>query len=368
MTRTRKVLSVIAALFALAIASLAIAISYESDCAAAPPLSAEGPRMRAILHRCYGPASTLSLEEVARPVPGDEQVLVKVHAAAVNPADWHRMTGTPYIMRLSEGLGAPSEPALGVDYAGTVEQVGKKVTRFKPGDEVFGGRTGAFAEYVAATEQGSITLKPANVSFEQAAALPIAAITALQGLRDQGGIKPGQEVLINGASGGVGTYAVQIAKALGARVTGVCSTRNVEMVRSLGADEVIDYTQENFTLRDKRFDLILDNVGNHPLLHLRKVLAPTGVIVIVGGPKSGPWIGALKGPIKGAVVSKFVDQKIGFFIARLNHPDLAYLAGLASEGKLRSIIDRRYPLAELPAAMEYLGTWRARGKIIVSMD
>jgi NADPH:quinone reductase-like Zn-dependent oxidoreductase len=368
MTRTRKVLVGMAAIFALAVTSLAITISHDSECVSPPALSADVPRMRAIMHRCYGPPATLTLEEVAKPIPDDEQVLVRVHAAAVNPADWHRMTGTPYIMRLGEGVGAPDVAGLGIDYAGTVEQVGKKVTRFKPGDEVFGGRSGAFAEYVAAAEKGSITLKPGNVTFEQAAALPVAAVTALQALREQGGIKAGQEVLINGASGGVGTYAVQIAKALGARVTGVCSTRNVELVRSLGADEVIDYTQEDFTLGTRRFDLIVDNVGNHPILKLRDVLAPTGVIVIVGGPKSGPWIGALKGPIKATVISKFVDQKIGFFIAQLNHPDLEYLAGLASEGKLRSVIDRQYPLADVPAAMEYLGTWRARGKIIVSMD
>ena len=221
--------------------------------------------MKAIVHRCYGSADVLKFEEIAKPIAADDEVLVKVRAASVNPLDWHYMSGTPYIMRMSSGLGAPENMRMGVDFAGIVEAVGKNVKRFKPGDEVFGGRTGALAEYVAVREDRTLALKPSNLSFEQAAAIPVAAITALQGLRDKGRLQPGQKVLINGASGGVGTFAVQIAKSFGAEVTGVCSTRNVEMVRSIGADHVIDYTKQNFTEGAQRYDLILDNVGNHSL-------------------------------------------------------------------------------------------------------
>ncbi|HEU4532186.1 MAG TPA: NAD(P)-dependent alcohol dehydrogenase [Steroidobacteraceae bacterium] len=368
MTLKKRILTGVAGVIALAIASLAIALSYDSSCPA-PPSVAGGTQgtMKAVLLRCYGAPQVLTLEEVAKPVPEDDEVLVRVRAAAVNPLDWHSTTGTPYIMRISNGLGAPERPQMGVDFAGTVEAVGKQVTRFKPGDEVFGGRNGAFAEYLVVREHRAVALKPPNMTFEEAAAIPVAAVTALQGLRDQGHIQAGQKVLINGASGGVGTYAVQIAKSYGAEVTGVCSTRNVEMVRSIGADHVIDYKQEDFTQRPERYDLILDNVGNHSPLALRRVLEPNGVVVIVGAPKDGPWIGMFWGIIKGAILSWFVDEQFTFFVARLNHDDLKLLADLASKGQMKSVIDRRYALGEVPQAIEYLAGWHARGKVVVSV-
>ena len=245
--------------------------------------------MKAVVYCDYGSANVLKLQDVEKPVPDSNQVLVRVRAVSVNPLDWHFMRGEPYIGRLGMGLRRPSDIRLGVDFAGVVESVGLKVTQFKPGDGVFGGRTGALAQYVLVSEGGSIVRKPANLTFEQAAAVPVAAVTALQGLRDKGMVKPGQKVLINGASGGVGTFAVQIAKSLGAHVTGVCSTRNVDLVRSIGADEVIDYTKQDFTEGTQRYDLIIDNVGNHSLRDLRKLLTPNGLYVMIGGP-SGRWI------------------------------------------------------------------------------
>jgi NADPH:quinone reductase-like Zn-dependent oxidoreductase len=297
----------------------------------------------------------------------DDQVLVKVHAAAVNPLDWHYMRGSPYIMRLGTGLGAPDEPRLGVDFAGTVESVGKDVTRFKPGDAVFGGRTGAFAEFVTVREERALALKPANITFEQAAAVPIAAITALQGLRDKGRLQAGQKVLINGASGGVGTFAVQIAKALGAEVTGVCSTRNVDLVRGLGADHVIDYTRENFTASDQRYDLILDNVGNHSLREVRRALEPNGTLVIVGTSSKGNWVGPLWRPLKAMALSPFVSQELVNIMAQLDPRDLEVLADLMRSGKMTPVIDRRYSLSDVPAAVRYLEEGRARGKVIISV-
>jgi NADPH:quinone reductase-like Zn-dependent oxidoreductase len=309
----------------------------------------------------------LQLQAIEKPAPADDQVLVRVHAAAVNPLDWHYMRGSPYIMRLGTGLGAPKETRLGVDFAGTVEAVGSEVTRYQVGDEVFGGRTGAFAEYVTVGENRALALKPANLSFEQAAAVPIAAITALQGLRDKGRLKPGQKVLINGASGGVGTFAVQIAKALGAEVTGVCSSRNVDMVRALGADHVIDYTRENFTESGQRYDLILDNVGNHSLRAVRRALVPDGTLVIVGGSSKGNWIGPLQGPLTAILWSPFVGQNLENFMARLDSQDLSTLADLMRAGKVTPVIDRRFSLSEVPAAIRYLEEGHARGKVIINM-
>src|SRR6187399_2603312 len=239
--------------------------------------------MKAIVYCDYGVAN-LKLEEIEKPAPSDDQILVKVRAASINPYDWHFVEGTPYLMRaMGVGLRKPKDTRLGVDFAGTVEAVGKNVTKFKPGDEVFGGRNGAFSEYVCVREPRAVAVKPPNITFEQAASVPIAAITALQGVRDKGKVQPGQKVLINGASGGVGTFAVQIAKSFGADVTGVCSTRNLDMVRSLGADHVIDYTKEDFTKGDQRYDVILDNVPNHSLSECRHVLNPTGKYVMIGG-------------------------------------------------------------------------------------
>ncbi len=270
-------------------------------------------------------------------------------------------------MRLMSGIGAPDETGIGVDFAGTVEAVGSNVTRFKPGDEVFGGGDGAFAEYVTTSQDGALAMKPANVTFEQAAAVPIAALTALQALRDIGKLKPGQNVLINGASGGVGTFAVQIAKSFGAEVTGVCSTRNVEMVRSLGADHVFDYSKENYTDSGRKYDLIVDMVSNHSLLENRRVLKPEGILVIVGGGK-GNWLGPVMGPIKGLVLSPLVGQEFVMILAQLHEDDLAILADLMQAGKVTPVIDKRYRLNEVPAALQYSEEGHARGKIIINME
>ncbi len=335
------------------------------------PGPSTAPRMKAILYHNYGSPDVLRLEEIDKPVPNDHQVLVRVRAASVNPLDWHYMRGSPYLARIiAFGLLKPEVTRLGVDYAGTVEAVGRNVTRFKPGDEVFGGRTGAFAEYVSVLEDRAIVLKPANLTFEEAASVPIAGITALQALRDKVKIQPGQKVLINGASGGVGTFAVQIAKSFGADVTGVCSTRNVGMVRSIGADQVIDYTREDFTKRDQRYDLILDNVGNHSLLEYRSVLKPKGILVTVGG--GGPddrWFGTFfSRPIKALILSPFVSQKFEMLLAELNKEDLTVLSDLMQAGKLKPIIDRRYSLSEVPEALGYLEKGHARGKVVITVD
>jgi NADPH:quinone reductase-like Zn-dependent oxidoreductase len=323
--------------------------------------------MKAIVARCYGPPEVLKLAEVQKPIPKDNELLVKVRAASVNPLDWHMMRGSPYIMRLDAGIGAPKDTRMGVDFAGTVEAVGRNVTQFKVGDEVFGGRDGAFAEYIQVREDRAVALKPSNITFEQAAAVPIAALTALQALRDQGHLQRGQRVLINGASGGVGTFAIQIAKSIGAEVTGVCSTRNVEMVRKLGADRVIDYTKESYTSGTEQYDLILDNVGNEGLLASRRVLKPDGIFVIIGGPK-GDWLGPLASPLKAMVVSPFVKQKMGFFIASMDPKDLNTLRDLMQSGAVTPVIDRTYPLAQTPEAVAYVEEGHARGKVVITVE
>ncbi|MDX2145470.1 MAG: NAD(P)-dependent alcohol dehydrogenase [Rhodospirillaceae bacterium] len=328
-----------------------------------------GTRIKAVVQCEYGPPEILKLEDVAKPAPDDDQVLVKVRAAAVNPAEWHLVRGKPYVVRAVMGLRKPREIRLGTDYAGVVETVGKNVTQFKPGDAVFGGRTGAFSEYIVARATGAVVPKPDNVSFEQAAGVHIAGLTALQGLRDKGQLRAGQKVLINGASGGVGTYAVQIAKALGAEVTGVTSARNIEMVQGIGADRVIDYTRENFTEGTTRYDLIYDCVGNHGLLDLRRVLKPGGRAVLIGGggPDDDPWIGPLSQPIKGLFLSAVLDEQLSFFIAESSKADLAILADMMRAGKLTTVIDRTYPLSDTAAALGYLDTGRARGKVILTV-
>jgi NADPH:quinone reductase-like Zn-dependent oxidoreductase len=351
----------------LALSTLALVLGHTSACGPAPAIADNTALMKAIVYRCYGSADVLNFEDIEKPTPTEDEVLVKVHAASVNPLDWHYMRGSPYLMRLGSGLGAPKDTSMGVDFAGTVEAVGENVKRFKPGDEVFGGRSGAFAEYVVIPEDRALALKPANMTFEQAAAVPIAAISALQALRDKGKIKPGQKVLINGASGGVGTFAVQIAKSFGAEVTGVCSTRNVEMVRAIGADHVIDYTKENFTESGKRYDVIIDNVGNHPLLDSRQALTPNGILVMVGGP-SGDWIGPLINPLKALAISPFVDQEFALFLGRMNKEDLIVLSDLMQAGKMTPVIDKRYPLNEVPAAIQYSEEGHARGKIVVAVE
>ncbi len=322
--------------------------------------------MKAIVHHSYGSPDVLKCEEIEKLTARDNEVLIKVRAASVNPLDWHFMRGTPYVMRMQTGLRKPKITRLGVDVAGQVEAVGKNVTQFKPGDEVFGSCRGAFAEYVC-TSEPALVMKPDNVTVEQAASVPVAAISALQGLRDKGHIQPGQKVLINGASGGVGTFAVQLAKSFGAEVTGVCSTRNVEMVRSLGADQVIDYIQEDFTKSGQRYDLILDCVGNHSLLACRRALNPKGIYIMVGAP-SGRWIAPLDRLIKALVLSRFVSQKLVMFLAKLNKEDLTIMRELMAAGKVTPVIDRRYRLNEVPAAIRYLEEGHARGKVVITFE
>jgi len=323
--------------------------------------------MQAIVRRQYGSPDVLRLENIEKPAVQDERVLVKVHAASVNPFDYHFMEGTPYILRLDAGVRVPKSIRLGVDFAGIVEAVGKNVTHFKPGDQVFGGANGALAEYVNVREAGSIVLKPAQVSFEQAGVVAVAGLTALQALRDAGHIRAGQKVLINGASGGVGTFAVQIAKSFGAEVTGVCSTGNVDLVRSIGADHVIDYTRENVTRNGKHYDLIVDNVGNYPLLDFRRILAPKGTYLIVGGPITGNWIQPFWRPIRAMMLSFFVSQRFEMVLSELNQKDLLFLADLMQAGKLVPVIDRRYTLAEVPAAFRYLEAGHARAKVAIDL-
>jgi NADPH:quinone reductase-like Zn-dependent oxidoreductase len=348
--------------------SFSFLLSHATPC----PASAVGPAaataMQAVMHRCYGPPAIITLEAYPRPVVADDELLVKVHAAAINPLDWHYLRGTPYIMRLDAGVGAPENPRLGVDFAGTVEAVGKNVRLFKPGDAVFGGKFGAFAEYLGVREDRAVALKPANVSFAEAAAVPIAAVTALQALRDKGHLQAGEKVLINGASGGVGTFAVQIAKAYGGEVTAVCSTRNLQMVQALGADHVIDYTREDFLTAGRRYDVIIDAIGNHPLLAYRQILTPRGRFVIVGGPSSGNWLGPLATPLRALLLTPFVSQKFLPFLAELNKADLTLLAELMQRGKLRSVIDRHYPLQETGAALTYLEQGHARGKVVIDVE
>ncbi|HEY5075325.1 MAG TPA: zinc-binding dehydrogenase [Pyrinomonadaceae bacterium] len=325
--------------------------------------------MKAIVRHEFGGPDVLRLEEIEKPVPTDNQLLIRVRAVSVNPLDWHYMEGTPYLGRLVEfGVLKPKIERLGVDYAGVVEAVGKNITEFKPGDEVFGNRFGAFAEYVVASDK-SLALKPATLSFEQAASLPVAALTALQGLRDYGKIQPGQKVLINGASGGVGTFAVQIAKTFGAEVTGVCSGRNVELVRSLGADHVIDYTKEDFTKRAERYDVILDNVGNQSLSGFRGVLNPKGIYVAIGGGgvNDSRWTGPLVGVIKMLVVKRFTTQEMRMMLAEINRKDLTLVADLIQTGKIKPVIDKTYPFSQLPDAMRYLEEGHARGKVVLTV-
>jgi len=321
--------------------------------------------MKAIVYEKYGPPEVLQLKEVEKPVPGEGEVLIKVHATSVNWGDWHNLRADPFLIRLAAGPLKPKNKILGFDVAGQVEAVGGSAKQFKRGDEVFGDiypcGGSAFAEYVAVPET-ALVLKPANITFEESAAVPVAGVTALQGLRDYGQIQPGQKVLINGASGGVGTFAVQIAKAMGAEVTGVCSTRNVDMVRSLGADHVIDYTQEDVTANGQRYDLILDNVGNPATYKqlYKHSLNPTGIYVIVAGSFFlqiffGPWM------------SMTGKNKIGTYMTMTKIKDVAYLKDLLETGKVVPVIDKRYPLCEVPEAIKYLESGHARGKVVITV-
>jgi NADPH:quinone reductase-like Zn-dependent oxidoreductase len=321
--------------------------------------------MKAIIQFQYGSPDVLTLEEVERPVIGDNDVLLRVRAAAVNPLDWHNVRGLPYPLRIGNGLIKPKSRVLGVDSAGYIEAIGRNVQHFRPGDEVFGFCKGAFAEYACAGAD-RLVAKPARLTFEQAAALPVAALTALQALRDAGRIQPAQRVLIVGASGGVGTFAVQLGKWCGAHVTGVCSTRNVALVRSIGADHVIDYTRENFTRSQQPFDLIVDTAGTHSLLECRRALTERGTYVVVGAP-SGRW---LRGPdrfVKALVISRFVSQRMAPFITKANRADLLVLKDLIEADKVSPVIDRIYTLTELPEAIRYLETGHARGKVVITI-
>ncbi|WP_405240300.1 NAD(P)-dependent alcohol dehydrogenase [Lentisalinibacter orientalis] len=322
--------------------------------------------MRAWVYRCYGTTEVLSLERLDRPVPADDELLVRVAAAAVNPYDWHFMTGSPYFMRLMTGLSRPKEIRLGADFSGTVVAVGADVTRFSPGDEVFGGASGSFAEYLTVAEDGPVAAKPASVSFEQAAAVGIAGFTAIQALRDHGALEPGEAVLINGASGGVGTFAVQIAHAMGAEVTGVCSAGKMNLVRSIGADHVIDYRQQDYTDGERRYDVIIDLVGNRSVRANTRVLQPDGRLVIVGGPK-GDWFAPLKPMIDSALMSPFVDQQVGTMLAYMTQDDAVRLGELMRDGALTPVVDRKFALDELPAAIEYWKSGKATGKVAVTM-
>jgi NADPH:quinone reductase-like Zn-dependent oxidoreductase len=327
--------------------------------------------MKAIVYHNSGSAEVLKLEEIEKPVPEDDEVLIEVRAASVNPLDYHLLSHA-FLRRVMSAVSKGKMTRPGRDVAGVisegVEAVGRNVTQFKPGDEVFGACNGAFAEYACARES-ALARKPTNVSFEQVASVPVAGLTALQGLRDKGQIQPGQKVLINGAAGGVGTFAVQIAKAFGADVTGVCSTRNVEMVRSIGADTVIDYTRQDFTSNGQHYDVIFDLVANHSFSEHRRALTPKGIYIgagVVG--LHGSMIGVLTSRITELVLSPFVSQKFMSYIAKLNQKDLTAIGALMEEGKVTPVIDRRYSLSEVAEAVRYLEEGHARGKVIIDFD
>jgi NADPH:quinone reductase-like Zn-dependent oxidoreductase len=323
--------------------------------------------MKAIVQDEYGSPDVLELRDIDIPEIEDDEVLLRVQAAGVGRDVWHVMAGLPYPIRLAGyGFRAPKNPVIGSDVAGVVETVGNKVSTFQPGDEVFGIGKGSYAEYARAPE-GKLAPKPSNLTFEQAAVLAIMGSTALQALRDHGRVESGQEVLIVGASGGVGTYAVQIAKAFGAQVTGVCSTQKVEMVRSIGADHVIDYRREDFAESGQRYDLILDIGGNSSLAHLRRALSSRGTLIIVGGEGGGRWLGGLQRQLWATMLSPFVGQKLGTFVSTPNHEDLLVLKELIESGKVTPVIDRTYPLAEVPEAIRYLEDGHAKGKVVITV-
>ena len=325
--------------------------------------------MKAIVYTQYGSPDVLQLKEVAKPTPKDNEVLIKIHAASANPLDWHLMRAEPFLARLENGLLKPKNTKLGADVAGRIEAVGRNVTQFHVGDDVFGGmplnELGSFAEYVCAPEE-LLALKPAKMTFEQAAAVPLAAFTALQGLRDKGQIQPGQKVLINGASGGVGTFAVQIAKSYGTEVTGVCSTRNLDMVRSIGADHVIDYTKEDFTRKGQQYDLIFDAVGNRSVSDYQRALSPNGICSVAGFTTMSLLFQVI---FLGAWVSKTGSKKIGRMeTAKPNKKDLVIIKELLEAGKVVPVIDRTYPLSQVSEAIRYLETGRARGKVVIAVE
>jgi NADPH:quinone reductase-like Zn-dependent oxidoreductase len=321
--------------------------------------------MKAIVHERYGRPDVLELRDVDKPVVEDDQVLVRVHASSVNPVEWYGVTGL-YFARIGNGLRKPKDPTVGADLAGRIEAVGKDVTELQPGEEVFGTSGGSWAEYAAARPD-RLAPKPANLSFEESAAVPVAALTALQALRDHGQVQPGQKVLINGASGGVGTFAVQIAKSFGADVTAVCSPRNVEQARSLGADRVVDYTEEDFTRRGERHDLMLDIAGSRSFLACRRALTPEATVVLIGGRMTYRGLGPLPHVAGSILKSRFRSQTVKFFVAKINTEDLIVLSELLEAGKVTPIIDRKYQLSEAPEALSYLGEGHARGKVVITV-
>jgi NADPH:quinone reductase-like Zn-dependent oxidoreductase len=323
--------------------------------------------MKAIVYDEYGPPSVLQLRDIEEPEIGEGDVLVRVRAAAANPLDWFAFTGTPYIARPGFGLTKPTGKRLGSDLAGVVEKIGSNVTHFQPGDEVYGTAAGSFAELVSVGEDVSLAPKPTLLSFEQAAAVPVAGLTALQALRDKGSVEAGQQVLVNGAAGGVGTFTVQIAKAFGAEVTAVCSSRNTEMVATLGADEVVDYTRDDFTKGARRYDLMIDVAGSRPWSEVKRVLRPGATVVIVGGPKTNRMLGPLGHMLQMTVGSVFASQKTTFFISKENPDDLATLTGLIESGKVAPFVEQTYPLDQVSEAMTYLGTGHARGKLVITI-
>ena len=324
--------------------------------------------MKAILNCEYG-VENLQLRDIEKPTPSENEVLVRVRAASVNPVDGHTIRGS-WLMRPMSGMRKPKNIRFGTDFAGIVEAVGKNVADFKPGDEVFGAKNGAVSEYVCVKTERAVVMKPGNITFEQAGSVAVAGLTALQGLRDKGHIQAGQKVLINGASGGVGTFAVQIAKAFGAEVTAVCSTRNVDLVKSLGADHVIDYTKEDFTKSAERYDVMLDNVGNHSLSECKGVLTPTGKYVLIGGGGASDqgFLGGLGKALWAMVFSKFVNQQMGMMMADANQKDLTVLADMMQSGKLKPVIDRTYKLEQVPDAIRYVEEGHARGKVVITVE
>jgi NADPH:quinone reductase-like Zn-dependent oxidoreductase len=365
--RFKRVMKWTAGLFPLVLAVVFLVAWFSSDNSCSDPAPPLQYPMQAVIQCEYGPATALELRRVEKPVPTDSQVLVRVHAASVNALDWHGLRGVPYLARAVMGLRKPGDVRTGVDFAGTVEAVGRAVTRFEPGDSVFGGTHGAFAQYVAISQSRGIVRKPANLTFAQAAAVPVAAVTALQAVRDEAKVRRGQKVLINGASGGVGTFMVQIARSMGAEVTGVSSTRNLELVQSLGAQHVIDYTKEDFTTRPERYDVVIDNVGNRSLSDFRNVLTPHGKYVLVGG-GFGKWVDPFPRIIGMKLISPLVQQDLRFFIADLNPDDLDVLSKLVQTGKVTPVIDRTYQLRNISEAVDYVDTGHARAKVVITVD
>ena len=360
-------LATVAVLLVVSVAALGLTISYDAACPTTAPSAATSSTIKAYRYSCYGSPTVLQMRDVGRPTPADSEVLVRIHAVSINPLDWHYMRGKPYLMRISLGIGAPENHKIGSDFAGTVEAVGAAVTRFKIGDRVFGSGDGTFAEFSTMNERDAIVMMPDSATFEEAAAVGIAAVTALQAVRDKGKVKAGQRVLINGASGGVGSFAVQIAKSYGAHVTGVASGRNIALVKSFGADSVIDYTKDDFTKGTQRFDVIIDLVSNHSVRAVAAVMPPSGICVIVGGTNDNRWIGPGIQSLEAMIVAPFVTPTFVSMLASMNQQELEVLRDLMQAGKVTSAIDRRYPMAELPAAVAYLEKGRARGKVIVNV-